>query len=395
MLKKSLILFLCALIAGLAVSWNRVDEPGPVIRETTRKATTRPSPPRPVWTTEDFLNFARARARVVGQPGYNPLGLKLADWTNEEVIAALNASLTDPEVVLTAGYANFLDGNLLAEWMRRDFDSALAWFENLESLSAKGRLAWRLGNCWPADKAEQGLAFLQANRELFPGTVDDPILEKAFKSAAHSGPAAMEKVLKILRESDITLPVDPWDFPPDFDFATLSRSKEIELLGSTKYAKVFMQQWLAQNSDQAFDWMVEYQGPESLPFLFWCWQDYKWIGNKFETLDDGQRTEFMKAMMSANTIKPAAVAGFVEGIRDPTALQEAYQMAAQSILRGNVEEHISALEQIGDPALRISLLKNARPEEMSGADETLLRQKLTDWKASPEQIRAVLTRYKP
>ncbi|GAA5116272.1 hypothetical protein JIN84_19275 [Luteolibacter yonseiensis] len=372
-----------------------MESPTPAPLETTRKTSPRASPPRPVWTTDDFIKLARDRARIMGQPGYNPLAETLADWTDSEIIAALDACLTDPDVVLGAGSAEFLDGNLLDEWMRRDFDSALAWFEKLESRSAKSRLAVTLGNRWPADKADQGLAFLQANRELFPLSLGDSILNKAFEAAARRGPAAMEKMLKILRENEIDTPGGSWRFPPDFDFATLSRSTEIKAIWGNSDSKAFLEQWVAQNSDQAFDWILGYPGADSLPLLFKCSQDCKWLGSKFETLDAGQRAEFMDDLKSSNTIPPALVAGFIEGIGDPIALQGAYEMLAQNILRGNVEDQMRVLEEIGDTAIRISLLKNVPPAETDGAGEPLLRQKLIDWKASPEQIESIVSRYKP
>jgi hypothetical protein len=129
--------------------------------------------------------------------------------------------------------------------------------------------------------------------------------------------------------------------------------------------------------------------------LFRCSEDYKWIGNKFETLDAGQRDEFTERMEQADIIPSDAIPEFLEGIQDSSALREGYEMLARNILRGPVENQVERLEKIGDATLRISLLENSRAMKTDDAGVAFMRQKLIDWKASPAQTASILSSYQP
>lgn len=228
MWKKGTAIFVASLLAGGFVGWSaslkQSPLPPPVAKE-------RPAPvvvPKPRWATADFIDHARKRAGLEKQPGHNPLSEMLADWTDEEIRAALDASLSDPDFVFDEYNPA---GLLLGEWMKRDLAAAVAWFDQLESRSAQSRLALPLSHRWPADQAEQGFAYVRGHRELFPASSDWAILVKTLESRAAQGASAVEDLLKILREEKFEVGfLTPVRFPAGFDFARLAGSGEFQHL---------------------------------------------------------------------------------------------------------------------------------------------------------------------
>ncbi|MES2440905.1 MAG: hypothetical protein V4584_17700 [Verrucomicrobiota bacterium] len=355
--------------------------------------------------------MARERALRAKQPGYHPLEEKLADWTDGELIAALNASLTDPDFALMSGAASGLDGFLLGEWMKRDFDAALAWYEKLESRSAKSRLAVQLCIFWPKEQAEQGFAFHQANRELFDAAVGAPLLTNAFDRMAEKGPAALEKLLRVIREDGVGLKFEnPVRFPEGFDFSTLVRGDEFKAVWDRGNADFLIKAWYAQDREKAFNWLVENHGAKSLGTITTfhggdVLQDLQWMGGKFEGLDAEQRADFTGDLEQRWIMNPSDFATFIQAIKDPSVLDEARTMGVQTLFAGNGAHFMPMLEAIEDPARRIKLLEHAEPaaffslrpdlRRFDAASETLLRRNLAEWNATDGQIDTIISRFKP
>ena len=200
MLRKTLIVSACAGLAGGWIGWSSIEKeslPPPV--KLTIDGPLRPGP-RPVWTTADFLQSARDLDSRMKQPGFNPLAEKVADWTDQEIIAALNASLTDPECILFGGAGEGLVTQLFGEWMRRDLAAAIAWFDRLEPPGVKTRFIWPIMSNWPAEENEKGLAFILTNKNILPLADGGPILTRAFEERAEKGAAAVIDLLKTSRE---------------------------------------------------------------------------------------------------------------------------------------------------------------------------------------------------
>ncbi len=407
--KSTAVLVVATLLGGL-IGWSFSARNSPAPPPIPRPAPVQPTP-RPTWTTGDFLASARKQSLQAKQPGFNPLAEKLADWTDEEIIAALNASLHDPDFALPSGAASGLDGLLLGEWMQRDLDAAIAWFDRLESVSTKSRLASALSYRWPADKSEQGLAFVLANRVLFPETTAWSILTKVLEGRAKQGPAAVENFLRTLREEKIEFSSEaPGHFPDHFDFATLANGDEFQQLWESGDAKPLILAWHSQNRDQAFDWLVENHGVKSLAAIASLADgdvlgNAKWLGGKVEALDAKQRGEFLEEMRETWTVHPTNLVAFAEGIADPGVLAEARLLGVQSVFAGQTHQMMPLLESIEDPAERIAILENARPSALFSrypdyrrfdvSNESFLRRKLAEWHASDARIESIISRFKP
>lgn len=406
MLRKTLIASACAGLAGAWIGWSseeRGASPPPVAHPTEEPS--RPAP-KPVWTAADFLQSARDLATRMKQPGYNPLGEKLADWTDQEIITALNASLTDPECSLFGGAGEELVPQLFGEWMRRDLTAAITWFDQLEPPGVKTRFISAIIDKWPPDKNEQGLAFLLANKDIIPFSDGGPILARAFEERAVRGATAVVDLLKTLREANIHIATGYLlRFPDGFDFPALMGSPEFQTLWEAKGSSIFLQGWFAKDRDAAFDWMLENHGAASLWMIALRQEDQKWLGGKFETLEADQRGEFLKAKTPQWINSPGALVTFAQGIQDPVMLEEACQTAIQIFYSGQTHQVMPVIESIADPARRIEILENAPPaaqfpnragrSKFSAVDESLLRKKLVEWQATNAQVESIISRFKP
>src|SRR5690606_22471116 len=94
---------------------------------------------------------------------------------------------------------------LMAEWMRRDFPAALAWFEALESGRSKERMTQALAIYWPRERGEEGFEYLLANRELFsrPSVL---LVMNALQGRLNDGAAATVDFMRRLKEEGLGYP---------------------------------------------------------------------------------------------------------------------------------------------------------------------------------------------
>lgn len=368
---------------------------------------------RPKWRSEDFREFVRERSERFMKPDYNPLTTELANWTDREIIDALNASLTDPEIMLDPRYGANLATLLLAEWLRRDYSAALAWFDQLESKPVKARLLQHLEYLWPADKVEEGLAFVRSHRALFSLASYDHFIVKAFGARAGQGARAVEGLLKILREEDIRFEVShPIEFPPGFDFPGLVKSAEFEKLWDRGGSKVsigggctmFLRGWSERDKDAAFQWLLENHGIEALSSNLLL-QPMNWMGSKVASLDPAQRSEYVDRNRRGWLQSPGLLIRFSQEITDPAFLDQLRAIGVQSLHGGHAHEVMPLLERIVDPAKRLELLETTPPPDQvdrpwlgrgfDHVDEALLRAKLAEWNTPQERIDAIISRFKP
>lgn len=334
----------------------------------------------------------------------------LEDWTDEEVAAAFRESIKSPAGLFASEVEDSLANLLFAEWLKRDFDSALAWFEGAGLRSLKKGMVWNLSDAWPKEKSEEGLAFALANPDLFPSSSVWGLFGKIMASRAEQGPQAVEDFLRALKgvgiepRFDLAVPM-----PDGFDFLKLSESPEFSRLYQTNNAAAIIRAWTAQNADEAFDWLVGNHGPAALKNLADSpdleSQNYlKWLGGKMTDLDPAQRKEFHDSMLGRWVQVPGDMRTFADGITAPEQQEEVHRLSLQMIYAGNVRGAFPFLESVEDPAERIALLEMAEPARLftekpyfRGYDkesETQLVKKLTEWNATPEQIRTILGRFK-
>ncbi|HEY1121143.1 MAG TPA: hypothetical protein VGE67_06065, partial [Haloferula sp.] len=149
-MKLTLSIFAAGILIGaLAGDLTERKPPAPLAAAPPPKPATREEPRKPKkWSTNDLHELATSDKSENLQNGSNPLRHELAAWTNEELEAALNEGLKTPGAAVEFGKVQSIMGHLLREWMKRDFDSALKWFEGMTSESVRGGLSVCIAMGW-------------------------------------------------------------------------------------------------------------------------------------------------------------------------------------------------------------------------------------------------------
>ncbi len=369
---------------------------------------------RAKWRKEDFL---KALPRVSpDRKDFNPLTKELADWTDEELRAALEASLTHPDCLLPGDPAEWIPRFLMAEWMRRDFDAALAWFEGLEPGKSKEKMTMAVVVHWPEERGEEGFEYLLANRELLSRWSSSLVIN-AFQGRVNDGAAAVLDFMHRLGEEgqDFPFGIDGIKYPPGFDFPALVGSDEfagLKELGGGAYsgADWILCAWHMQDREAAYDWLMANRGVGALDKIAGNHrvnreENLAWLAGKFEAMDGSEREEFGSAVLEKWIRFPDMLRHFAGGLKEPALLDEIRGIGVQSIFVGEVHGAMPLLEEM-KPARRIELLENAEPgpafsgvdrhyRHFTETDEALLRRKLAEWQAGEEQIERIVSRFKP
>lgn len=367
---------------------------------------------KPKWTREDVLRSAKDRAEKLKAPGYNPYEDIVADWTDEEIRAALEESLKHPDCALARGAAGELPGFLLGLWMKRDLDAALAWVNALEASSMKHKITESLALKWPLDKTAEGVDYLIAHRDLFAGISTPIMLNRAIQQCAMEG---AESVKAMLRKMDAAglVPVRVGQdlvVKKDFDFAALMDSPELAKAWEMGPGREFAMEWFQQDRAAAFDWMLQKHGMKEVFSLVYGEGDLKgdlrWMGGHIETLEPERREEFFESVKLHWSASPFLAKEFAEGMKDPV-LQEQTRLSfgAKGTFSEQFSEGVDLLEHVAEPAKRVAALEQLAREEIAagsvryGPPDTdnvaFLRGKLEEWQASPEQIELIVNRLQP
>ena len=409
-MKWSVLVFAAGLVAGFWIGGSPV-----YIR-----ASPRPAPvsqkhgDRPVerkWTKEDFQARASDRVAKASRPGYDPYGELFADWSEAEIHAALDEGLKNPDYVLEGGSGGGMMDALFGEWMKRDLEAAIAWFDSVKIESARHRMAPGLSYRWPAEQAARGLEFVIANKDLFPRGSPWSILVKNFEASAREGPAALGGLLGRITDEELRLDFgNAAKLPAGFDFAAFVQTDGFLRNKNESAVTGLLASWMAQDRETAFDWYLASDGPAKLIDLvpddiegshgYW-----EWLGGKLTTLDPSQRDALLAAAGPLWEMESSSAASFAKRIDDRALREKVHEQAAQAIFRGEIQSALEHLEGIADPARRIEILTSMQEGRMTaslpfrqpvtGDDIITLRKKLGEWRASESQIEAIVKKIQP
>jgi hypothetical protein len=415
MLKRAAIILLFAVPSGwlLGRAWS-----GPgrgVSVESVAAVAAAPAPPgareRPrerKLGKEEFIDSIRERSVAMSAPGFNAMSEVLADWTDAEIIAALQESITDPAAHGMPGEDGSATLFLLKEWMKRDLDSAMKWFGGLDSTLLKGKLAPTIAADWPQDRAEEGLAFLLANQGVFRSGNGADFVTKAFNSAIAKGPAAVNELLHIVRENDLDyFRVTP-EFPPGFDFQALADAGGLTGTVEKNFENPVIMAWAQRDRDAAYRWTLENVGAEHVRSQLLggtaagSAPDVDWSAARFEEMDEDQRSAFMKSTGNFLGRDMRNLAHFSHAIQDPELRDELRLQGVQGIFSDRMPIAKSMLELLGPPERRLEILENLErqpiTEPMFFTDTTVnearLREMMGEWTTDQKRIDAIIDHLK-
>lgn len=415
-MKRGIIVFLISLLAGVAGGLMFRGKPhAPEVRaEPERKKEREEVRLGAKWSGVDFVAAARKMNPPMSAGGVNRFASELAGWSDEEIRAALDETLPKPEWLLSHSPTIDVAQALFDEWTKRDFDAALAWFSSMQSGSQQRELADILSERWPATRNAEALDFLRKYSDLFPFHKKMGIVSKGIEAEAAKGPQALADLLGILKSESLLYDgggTANIKVPEGFDFGALAATDGFRNVWGTAEGRTLLYKWVGQDREAALAWIVATKGAVAASEIASpgpggkLKEHYAWLGQKMEGWAEADRKGFLdSAVKQWSGIRfdevPDALVALSVGAKDPATADEVRAMGIQGIYLGKTADVLPLLEAM-DPARRIDALSNALPlrhggfrENFGPADEELLRLKLGEWQAKPEQIETIVGRFK-
>lgn len=413
LMKRGIVVFGLALLAGWAggTAFRKADHGKMADPLPDKVVERRDTVPQARWSGEDFKEAAKKlKPPIAG----NPFAAELANWSDDEIKAALDESLPKPEWLLFGNPVVDVANSLFEEWAKRNFDAALAWFAGLESTNQQRLLSETLAKSWPGEKAGEAINFLRQHADLFPSYKKLELVALGIEAEAAKGPQALVELLRMLRTENLLYDMgESKDFkiPADFDFAALAATDEFSGVWGTAEGRSLMGKWIARDREAALAWIVGTKGVEAMsdftapPSGVSMKEHYAWLGDKLNTWPDEDRRRFLEStfMKRADFEFEDAIGTLSElatGVKDTAKADEVRALAVQGIYLGRLRQALPLLEAM-EPARRFTALSEARQLWEPGFHRTsappdvkLLREKLEEWNASEQQIETIIGRFK-
>lgn len=358
------------------------------------------------WESQDFKKWALARESAD----------EWKEWSNEELRTAMDLAVKNPGMALRGSTQGAVLTALFEEYLKRDFDGALVWFGGLVSDVVRQNLAHAITSNWPAERAEEGLDFVIANRDWFEsagGTASGRIIHGAVELAAMRGADDMDDLFGKLRENRLDPQYsDGWKFPENFDFRRLMAGPETQLLAE-KGNLFFAGIWMGRDREQAFDSLVAdgLADDRKLPRLFSdvlptngearideARERARWLSEKFNELPE-KRQEAGVQVIRDLVRSPAAMADFTQGLTDESDRRALSAEAIKRMVDKGPKPMLAFLQEIEDGSLGVGLFVeidvitntySGRRWSLDDESESLLRKRFTEWKIPEAQANEIV-----
>ena len=417
-MRATLLTFTASLAAGALAAWGLHREAAPPApAEASASPAPRAKPARKL--SKDDLNqlvTAAKEAESADPSSLNPLAPRLAGWSTTEIRSALEEFLASPDCAIQNEDGIYLAGLLTGEWMRRDMESALKWFEAIPSQTVRGDLSVYVSQYWPPDRAEEALAYVVAHPELFSGlggASSYRTVLRALNSAATRGVKEFTACLALAQANGLPVHPEGVPLPADFDFAALAASEEGQKLAADKGKYFFAEAWLKQDREAAFaaitalaeesknnpvrslialdQGLVPAEELRTRMDLYTGW---------LEGREPEERDRMLESAVRHCAIRPEVLHALAEGLQDPSQKEQVHLLALDGMRDLGVAEAIKHLATYREPADRLDLLENfeARPlayfprGKMNPKQEENFRKTLADWGADAERSDRIVAR---
>jgi len=342
---------------------------------------------------------------------YSSHEAELAEWSAEELQAALNEGIRDPACSHWGSAMRALEA-LLEEWTRRDPGAALAWLDTVPGEAMRKSLYGGLGQGWPAERAAEALDHIMSDVDLRKDGHHE-VVAHALAAAAEHGPAAVEDLIIRLRAADMWWPNFEFTFPAGFDFATLLRRPEILQLFMDRRSGNLADAWLRQSPDAAIAGLLALNratGNDTIGVLFDGLDDQYHEGDSRSAGEQARRLAAKSSELPEDEARALAMVGvqriesppgllrdFIAALPDPGLRGEANQAAARRFLHRDVPTALGFLEAAsGDPAERLDQLdallagnSNINGAKANGPE---LRRILASWGCPPERAESLVAK---
>ncbi len=261
MIRKSLALllpFAVAMSIGLALG-RRDSVETPTLATSLRDA----PPDGPVREKRQPLDLqgllrdfeAEQQAWIDGE--VDPMADLLAEWTEEELQAALEEALTLPRCVARMGGDRRVPNELLEAWVKKSPDAVVAWIDGIRSSEMKEGMVRTALHNWPRDRAMEGIEFLLKHHWKPGKTYYAKILPGALEDKAREGAGEMIGLIERLAEAKVDIWVESLDLPADFDFAALVGSEGFRSHEKEGFQDRVMSEWRDRQPRKMLGWIEQ------------------------------------------------------------------------------------------------------------------------------------------
>jgi hypothetical protein len=407
MSKQGALLFALSLLAGVVVGWLGKNEVPKSAAARSSGTTREAGAASPKWEQRDFIAAFLAPHNRNG----SRYAEALSDWSVEELRSALDECMHGPEATLSLVRLDIFP-QLMGNWMKREPDAVLAWFDGIDPPVLRRRVAYHLASLWPVERADEGFAYFLAHRDLF-----DPdsttFQDKVIRARANEGPDAVFAALQQFHAEKVLAPDVKFELPDGFDFASLL-ARDLDALVTDKeqaradsgYRNLFREllilSWYAQDREQAFDWLLKEQGVDGLEVISTSTEKedhFKWLSGKIAELAPEQQDEFLATNREKWLYEMGNLLSFAAGTTDPALRKKLEAFAVDGVAYGNIEPTLAVIAANPDLGRRLEILEQTpigpRPDKRRSSfyDGEYLRKTLGEWGAEPARIDAIIARF--
>ena len=206
---------------------------------------------------QQLLRDFEAEQQAWDDKNLDPMADLLAEWTEDELKAALNEALTLPRCLTRMGGDRRLPWLLIGAWVKKNPDAVAAWIEGIRSSETKEEMVREALRNWPEDQALEGVDFL-IKHQWQPGKCyRTKFVPRALEDMARIGADELSGLLDRLASAKIRLSLESLDLPAEFDFATLVSSDGFRAHDQEGFQDVVFSGWQDSKPREMLAWMEE------------------------------------------------------------------------------------------------------------------------------------------
>ena len=206
---------------------------------------------------QQLLRDFEAEQQAWNDRDVDPMADLLAEWTENELKAALDEALTLPRCFTTMGGERHLPSRLIGAWVKKNPDAVAAWIEGIRSSEIKDAMVRGALHNWPRDRAMEGIEFLLTHHwkpgtaygiQFIPGVLEDK---------AREGAGEMSRLLDRLNEAEVGISIESLDLPVDFDYAAFVGGTAFQANDEESFKATVFSRWQDHQPREMLAWMEE------------------------------------------------------------------------------------------------------------------------------------------
>jgi hypothetical protein len=396
-------------VLGLLVGWMSVEvDKGSgngggdsTVGDPTRwKRSQREAPP----TRDEMVAVARRLVGTLASTADTAISAHIDDWTDAEILTALDEALKDPETTLSY---NSMAAMLLREYVKRSPEGALEWLTR-QTPMYQVHFVEGILDSFPLEKTDAALAFVKAHPALFGRNLPPNLVFRSITAASTKGPQGVVAALRSMMNYGVSRSYStPVDFPAGFDFAGLLDDPEFKSMNLRMMRESIMREWGKEDREGACQWSMERKGAGGLMDIVRPFgaspDDIRWAMGKVDSFSPQQRDDFLNRASHQLAAPSGNAVAWIGASQSPEVRDAIRSVCTRIMLTGSanyVGNGLKVLETLPDPEARIAALDELGMDgkkpfgrgRLEIRSEELIRERLAGWGADAERADAIISR---